>query len=198
MPRKTVDKMNGPDSREAVWAAIRRLQAFTVRELNMETNMNVKSVRDYVTGLAAAGYLEKAGAESTGAANVGNTAIRWKLVRDIGVDAPRVRKDGTMVIQGRGRQQMWRTMRIIGTFSVLDLAVTASTEDCLIAEATAEEYIKFLRLAGYLKKVKGGYRLLPGRYTGPKAPMIQRVKQVWDQNIKQVMWSSRNKEVDKP
>lgn len=188
--RKRVDRMNGIDSREAVWTTIRRLRTFTVRELVEETTMRGDSVRDYVTGLAAAGHLEKVTAED------GFVAARWRLVRDVGVDAPRVRKDGSVVTQGRGRQQMWATMRIIGTFSVLDLAVSASTEDCMISEKTADEYVRYLTRAGYLRQIGKSYRLLPGRYTGPKAPMIQRVKQVWDQNLRQVMWSSRGGEDD--
>ncbi len=191
MPRKTVDNLNGLDSRDAVWSAIRKLRIFTVRDLTMETTLQEDTVRSYVTGLRNAGFLAEAGEKKSGVRGIAGKAKLWKLVKDAGIDTPRVRKDGTLVVQGIGRMQMWRTMRIIGTFSALSLAVNASTEDCQVAEETAKEYIIFLHRAGYLGRIyKGRYRLLPSRYTGPKPPMIQRVKQVWDANLKKVMWSN--------
>jgi hypothetical protein len=68
----------------------------------------------------------------------------------------------------------------------------------VIKEATAEKYLRHLRDAGYLIQVKGSrscavmWRFLPSMHTGPRAPMIQRVKRVWDQNLKKVMWSEES------
>lgn len=186
--RKPMDKLNGFDSREAIWAEIRRLKSFTVRELYEGTTLKLDSVREYVAGLKYAGYVA---AQVSDAPFVPfkTQATVYTLVRDVGIDAPRVRKDGTPVTQGQGTANMWRTMRILGTFSARELAVSASTETCVIKENTAARYLRYLCDAGYLHNQKGLYRFLPSMHTGPKPPMIQNVKRVWDQNLKKVMWS---------
>lgn len=97
MALKPMDKHPGLDSWQVVWEAIRRLKTFTVRQLREETLMDIKSVRDYVVGLEASGYLF----------GLMTVPKKWELVKDIGVEAPRVRKDGTPVTQGGGRKNMW-------------------------------------------------------------------------------------------
>ena len=126
--RKPMDKLNGFDSREAIWSAIRKLPRFTVRDLQQETTLEISTVRDYVSGLTAAGYLSQ---------EEGVCPFSFVLKKNVGVDAPRVRKDGTIVTQGQGRINMWRTMRILRIINAKDLAVTASTEDCHISVKTA-------------------------------------------------------------
>ncbi len=189
--RKTMDKLNGYDSREAMWKIIRSSTEFTIRELQQQTTLEISTVRDYVNGLCAAGYLEKIGTKRSGAAGNRGVAARaavFELIKNAGVDAPRVRKDGTKVTQGQGRINMWRTMRTIKNFTARELAINASTPDCIIKRSTARDYIKHLYLAGYLRKQGGRYLFLKSSYTGPKPPMIQRVKRVWDQNLKKIMW----------
>lgn len=182
-----------------MWAVIRRLRRFTVKELADETRSGSATVRDYVDGLFAAGYLGQDGTKPVR----GNATTVYVLVRDVGVDAPRVRKDGTEVTQGRGREQMWLAMRILKEFSAHDLAISASTEETPVAVSEAQSYVTFLHKAKYLALVrphtpgKAGvarYRLLPSRYTGPRPPMIQRVKQVYDPNLKKVVWSQGGEE----
>lgn len=187
--RKAMDKLNGYDSREAMWGIIRTLGTFTVSEIHQETTLEVRAVREYITSLHAAKYLEKTKEKQPGSTGaVSSRTTVFKLINDVGVDAPRVRKDGTKVTQGQGRINMWRTMRVIGDFTAQELAVNASTPDCIIKEATAADYTKHLCHAGYLRKRKNRYLFLQAKYTGPKPPMIQRVKRVWDQNLKKVMW----------
>jgi hypothetical protein len=89
---------------------------------------------------------------------------------------------------GRGREQMWQTMRALGSFTVADLFVAASTDDHPVAESEARTYCQMLQRAGYLSGGAAGYRLV--RYTGPLPPMIQRIKSVYDPNLKEVVWSS--------
>lgn len=184
MALKPMDKRNGLDSRQALWEAIRRLKTFTVRELREETVLKIDSVREYITGLHASGYIVP---ES----KVPGYATVWKLVRDIGHEAPRVRKDGSPVTAGQGRENMWNAMRIMRKFTALELAVAARTPDCFVKESTAADYAKHLWHAGYLTKFSdGSYRMLPTAYTGPKAPMIQRTKVVWDPNQNKIRWRS--------
>jgi len=187
--RKPMDKLNGYDSREAMWAEIRAMRTFTVRELKEATTLKIESVREYVTGLTNGGFLERDDSQILNDKGFGKNSVIYTLIRNVGVDAPRVRKDGSTVTQGQGTANMWRTMRILGTFSARELAVSASTDTCVIAESTAASYIRHLCDAGYIRKGKYLFRFITAMYTGPKPPMVQRVKRVWDQNLKKVMWS---------
>lgn len=198
MARKSMDRLNGFDSRQAIWDEIRRRRdGFTVRELRESTTLGIETVREYVTGLVNAGYvgcgdITRIGCLIRDCVPATATVLAPKsytLLRDVGIEAPRVRKDGTPVTQGQGTHNMWRTMRILKTFSARELAISASTETCAISPDTAKSYTRYLCNAGYLRKTGDRYCFIPSMHTGPKPPMIQRVKRVWDQNLKKVMWS---------
>lgn len=202
MPLKPIDKRKPEEKREAVWAAIRELGRFTIRDIEERTLLNISSIRTYVLGLLRAGYLER----KEEPVEPGCSRYVYSLVRDCGIEAPRVRKDGTEVTLGHGREQMWRTMRILGEFSALDLAVHASTEKHPVNQRDARDYIYHLHKAGYVVCIRPGkpgfrkgtgskarYRFIPAMYTGPKAPVIQRVKQVYDPNTGEVVWPRQEK-----
>ncbi len=192
MALKPMNKRNGYDTRQAVWNAIREKEIFNIRDLREETTMKPDSVRDYVIGLDKAGYLERVDQKELQR----GAAACWRLVKDIGCEAPRVRKDGTPVTAGNGRRNMWNAMRIMRQFNARELAVAARTPDCFVKESTAADYAKHLWHAGYLTRLDDGrYRMLPTAYTGPMAPMIQRTKVVWDPNQNQIRWRSGDDEV---
>ncbi len=190
--------------RQSMWEAIRKLakagDSITVRkvwELGAEWAPRGR-VREYIIGLSAAGYLEAV-------ERVPGKAVEYRLVKDCGLEAPRVRKDGTEVTQGRGREQMWRTIKIVGEFTARDLASAASTPEHPVAESTAKDYCLMLAGAGYLATTRPGgprtparYRLVPSRWTGPRAPMIQRLKQLYDPNTGEVVFrrNPQTEEVD--
>ena len=155
--------------------------------------MKTDSVREYVIGLEKAGYLERVKAEEMRH----GVAACWKLIKDTGVDAHRVRKDGSPVTAGQGRENMWNAMRIMRRFTPRELAIAARTPGCFVAEKTAVDYAKHLCHAGYLRSNgDGSYLMLPTAYTGPKAPMVQRTKVVWDPNQNKIRWRSDEREVD--
>jgi hypothetical protein len=175
-------------------------QIFTIKDIWLKVaraNHGTKStIRDYLNRLAKGGYVEKIEAEGE---RVVGRAVTFRLLKS-GLEAPRLRKDGTEVTMGRNREQMWRTMKMGDTFSAADLAINASTADVFIKEPDAKDYIKHLHRAGYLalvKKAKPGcnqarYRLIPSRNTGPQPPQIQRIKQVFDPNLNKVVWQEGN------
>lgn len=173
-----------------MWEAIRALRVFTALELRGAlpacAGVSVDVMRAYVTGLVNAGYLAREGTTYT-------------LARDTGVEAPRVRNDGGRVTTGAHREQVWRTLKIIGEFCLDELAIHASTEQHPLTRASVTEYIRHLRRAGYLivKDTGGGgrpkrYRLLPARYSGPRPPQVRHAPgaatQVFDPNLNRVVW----------
>jgi len=187
MSRKPIDQQQPSECRKAVWDEIRDCggKPFSVPDIAKCVRLEVSTVRDYLTGLERAGYLEihtlRKGLFG------GNIYI---LVKDVGHDAPRVRKNGTPVTMGQGRRQMWNAMRILKDFSATDLAFNASIDDHKVAESEALTYCQILCKAGYLVGRTGQrYRLLPSMWTGPHPPQIQRTKQVYDPNLKRVVWS---------
>jgi hypothetical protein len=189
-----------PQGRQVIWEAIRKLRLFRIADLEEHTRIREATLKTYVTGLTAAGYLVRADEEMPASEQRYQPGV-WKLVRDTGVEAPRVRKNGTAVTQGLGREQLWRTMRIIGEFTFRELAVQASTEETPVSLEDAKHYCRYLERAGYLvvtAEARGSkparYRLLPSRYTGPHPPQLQRVRQLWDPNLQRVVWSAQGGE----
>ncbi len=89
---------------------------------------------------------------------------------------------------------MWRTIRMVKQFTPRDLALQSSTEEVGVTEATARTYCTMLLKAKYLRVIQ---KAVPGkrqaiylfvRDTGPLPPQIQRVKQVYDPNINEVVY----------
>lgn len=200
MSRKPIHlEAQGPKGdRQAIWEAIRALHQYggpinaPVVRKQLHQVVPPGRVRDYMVALEKGGYLTRKNPD----APRHGTPVDYRLTRDVGVEAPRVRKDGTEPTQGRGREQLWRTLRIIGDFSAAQLADAASTPAVAVAELTAAEYCQFLEAAGYLRLTRPGgpgvvarYQLVPSRWSGPRPPMIQRVKQLYDPNLGEVVYT---------
>lgn len=185
MPRKTIDEQSPLRGQDAYWGIIRELGAngglFSVADITRKTNATTDIVREYVIRLEKAGYIARAGHDGS--------SVLFCLVRDSRF-TPRVRRDGSQVLPTR-QDQMWRTMKMLKRFTAQDLAVAASTEQVRVSPVHAQDYIKHLGLAGYVCRCGNGeYALLPTKNTGPLAPYIQRVKQVFDPNLNCVVWRS--------
>jgi len=190
MSQKPVDKRSPLSTRAALWKIMRELGTFNGPELAKHTTYHLSTVKSYLQGLTAAGYLSIDPAVKTSVTYILDTTLAP-------ADPPRVRKDGSQVTQGQGRKNLWRTAKIMGEFSVVELAVFASTDTVKVSEIEAADYVYHLVKAGYLtlvqaSKTTGGrarYRTVPSRYSGPLAPQVQRVKQVYDPNTGAVVWS---------
>ena len=188
MSQTPIDQRNVLNTREALWASMRDLGSFTAKDLAHSTMYHVSTVQTYLRGLVAAGYLS---IDSTAKPAIYTLAPGLYIT-----SPPRVRMDGSQVTQGQGRKNLWRTAKIMGEFSVKDLAVFASTSKVPIKESEAADYVYHLVKAGYLAviqpaKARGGrarYKFLMSRYTGPLAPQVQRIKQVYDPNTRTVVW----------
>lgn len=199
MARKPVhlEQAGGKAPRQRVWEAIRRLAAdFTAPTLERVARIDKATIHTYLQSLERGGFITEIGERQA----IGDRK-HYQLVRDTGVEAPRLDRRGRPVQQSRGNENMWRTMRIMGEFSPRELAVRASTPDTDVAEGAAKSYVKYLANAGYLTIVDPGhsfirgkgakqarYRLVASKYTGPRPPMIQRTKAVYDPNLGKIVW----------
>lgn len=194
MSRLPVDQQQSRlRGQDYIWSVILELHQqgpFSLRQISEQTNASHATVSDYVTRLKKAGYLEVVDRQPTGFGK--SLYFLYRVARPTR-EAPRLRKDGSLCPPTK-REGMWRTMRMINKFSYKDLVVTASPE-APIKEQDAKDYCKHLSKAGYLVCLEEGkpgkpavYRL--ARNTGPKPPMIQRVKHVYDPNLNEVVWQS--------
>lgn len=190
--------------RDRIWTEIRRQKEFSFESIEDKTCVCEDTIRSYVGCLVNAGILEcVVEGGNQGGRTARYTQSRWRLVQDSGVSTPRFRPDGKPVTQGSAQQNMWRSLRMLdGNFTWKDLVLIASTEEAPIAASSAKTYLKFLTLAGYVRTTAPGskkglarHRFIASKYTGPKAPMVQRIKHVWDPNLGKVVWSPKPEEV---
>ena len=159
--------------RERAWAYMRQQRVFTRRQLCTALHLDPDGIRNFLRGLTNAGILERADGTYT-------------LIRDSGVDAPRVRRDGTL-LPLTGRARMWNAMPVLGEFSAAELAYSASLPDAPVTERDAEKYLGWLTRGGYLVRTRPGrYRCIPARRHGPRAPQIQKLERLFDPNTGEV------------
>ena len=185
---RTLARLDDPFSEEQIRLAIPRL---------VRSEIEIGAIRDYRRGLVASGILTVATE-----AKDRRVLATYALVKDEGLEAPRVRKDGSRVTQGLAQEQMWRTLRLLtGDTNARELAAHAGTPTVPVAEVAAKHYLRTLATAGYLLTTKEGqglgygrggvqarYRLKPARNTGPRPPMVCRAKIVYDPNEDKIVW----------
>jgi hypothetical protein len=192
-----LEMKGGKGLRQRVWDRIRAFDGTSFELTEIIKGAECKATaRDYVVGLAAAGYLRIT--QKAGRSGSHFTAMRWALARDNGIEAPRVRKDGTAVTMGLAQEQMWRTLRALKSdTNARELAAYASTPQIAVSEVAAKDYLKCLHQASYLRCVAEGKGLGKGgiqaRYqlvsnTGPRPPMVQRTDALYDPNLDAVVW----------
>lgn len=191
--------VGGMSPRQKVWAAMRKQKdGFTQDQIAVRGKVSESAVKDYVKALLKAGFIAVIDSEAVGTMCKRHT---YQLIKDNGVEAPRISKQGVIVTQGSVNEAMWGTLRRLlkgRDFDYRELAAFASTSKQVVAEETAKTYVHMLANAGYFECVTPavlGRRARPGRYrlkanmdTGSRAPMIQRTKQVYDPNRNEVMW----------
>ncbi len=173
-------------SRQGVWVAIRKLRTFTCRDIYVLTGHETSSIRSYLDRLAEHGYLEKKTIGKIAEPNV------YTLVRDVGQLAPRIDKDGKPM-EPSARQRIWSALRVFGA-QQFDARYVALVAFCELG--MAKEYLKYLRLSGYIKVAQESYPgkgatyiFLPGRNSGPLAPEVnKRKQQVFDPNAEKIVW----------
>lgn len=179
--------------RQRVWLAIRKnAEEFTIQQVAEEGWATYESTRYFVSILKKAGCIE--------CTKKLNKEKYFKLIKDYGYSYPSFNKDGVLIRDVTGNKAMWNTLRITKmAINAHELASISSTGSKKIALETANNYLIALHKAGYVRRVeeakttggKAKYMLLPYMNTGAKPPQIQRVKQVFDPNLNETMYSER-------
>jgi len=178
-----------PQGRQPLWDVMVKFKdrAFTITDIFEATYVSRHTIRSYLKSLVLADYVERI--DPPEGAIRQDAAIRFRIIADpVPYHAPRLNREGKPVIQGSGVENMWRTMRMLSQFTPRDIAAHATTDIVNVSDTTAKGYCSALLGAGYLKvvtkaappKKQATYRLINN--SGPKPPMIQRTKQVFDPN----------------
>lgn len=188
--RKQIDlEMQGTKgNRQRIWEAIRvGRDGFKTYEISRRSCTDETTVRSYLQSLIKGGFVEV-----IEGAKFEEQTLR--LLKDVGAEAPAITREGKPSTAGKGTEAMWRSLRILGELDADELAEQAS----LVVPTTswtARGYLKWLKRAGYVVEVqaskpgkKARYRLGHNKYTGPRPPMIQRIGQVFDPNLGEVVF----------
>ena len=169
------------------WTVILDLEArgaWSVADIFGRTGGGIdrSTVRDFVKRLVAGGWAHEV--------VIIDQSPHYRLLKR-SPRTPRLNRDGTPALQGRGQVAMWNIMRgPMGRegFTFKDLAVYASGADVQVTAQTAKTYVKRLADAGMLLCLREGgpskpavWRLKPA-FAGPLPPMILRGHIVFDQN----------------
>lgn len=182
------------DNRQRIWEAVRsERRPFTVQHIAWSVDLDLETTRYCIQGLQRAGFIGLAGEKATR----GKEQL-LELIKDCGVEAPAVTRAGKPNAMGLGTEAMWRSLRILGDVSAEELAAQASVS-AKTTQRTASSYLLWLHRAGYVIEISAAstgprgrtarYRLAPGKYTGPRAPMIQRIGQLYDPNLGEIVYS---------
>lgn len=191
--------VGGKPPRQHIWEAIRAINAspkeLTTYAVARKSNQDDQTVRGYFRDMEKAGIVSKI-------RNVGRFDAEWELLKDEGVEAPRITRSGKVSKYAAGAENVWRALRILGEFSAAEAAVAASVNGVSISEFGAHVYLSGLAKAGYVTRRGGtaGFKtrfcLVPSRYSGPKHPIYQRdFDQVYDPNLDKVVWRKADPEV---
>ncbi|MEO5344198.1 MAG: hypothetical protein H7842_12850 [Gammaproteobacteria bacterium SHHR-1] len=185
----------GKSPRQRVWERVRAQgKPFELADVR-PADMNRATCYSILKGWQAAGII----AEISHPQRKITERLTWELIRDQGLEAPRVNRQGQPVTAGRGNEAMWAQMRhFLSDFDYRELAAHASSRLHPVAGDSAKSYLHALAQAGYLIETRAAvrqtssparYRLDPRRNTGPRPPMVQRNKQLYDPNLGRIVWS---------
>jgi len=177
--------------RQRAWEELRLRtlhgEAISMPELAAIIDVETLDLRDYISGLIAAGYIAKVRAPKRG------IPAAYKVVRDNGAEAPRVKRDGSPLVKGMAEEQMWRILRSPAgaDITALQLAAYASTPTLTVSELEAQTYLGQLAGAKYIAPLsrRGAsqrWRLVSN--TGPKPPMFARIDSLYDPNLSTLIW----------
>lgn len=171
--------MEREHARQQIWDCIRELKVFIRPDLRLVSEVNPFQVKDYISSLEKAGFIK--------VINKRENFKVYKLVKDKGITAPRVRRDGTeppMPIN----QKIWQAMKMLKKFGYKDIEVAVPDTTF----QNVKNYVKAMEKAGFLKRLKAGRYLFIAEAHIIKAPIIRRVKEVYDPNTRKVMWSAKD------
>lgn len=151
-------------ARDRLWQSIRALRSFTVIDLAADASTSHRNAWRYLSEFRRAGFVRVARRGAKGRRAV------FALAMDARATAPGEETGRTVTARAR----LWRSARILQTFTIADLTVTADA-----GHRNARRYLRALRKAGIVRVIRRGVRGSRGMYAlandiGPMAPRRHR------------------------
>lgn len=192
-----------PRGPEHYWSVAKKFgpKGFTLGELAGCTNgVAYSTVKSWLCAMLRQGAIKTIGGRKSAMGQPANLyAVAVKSAK-----APVQRRPDYQGSRGRVQQQLWTAMRTLGTFSLVELAAAASTQERPVKLRTAEEYVRRLTNAGVVAVVEpyakgrpgasgaraGTWRLVKRADTGPLAPKIFNASIVFDANTLKIVGES--------
>jgi len=202
-PAKPARPVGAVTVEQRIWTVIRCRHALgkrlTLPDVVFDAKVNEGTAGYYIERLLAGGYLKPDGRQPRNKTSGGQFSYAgYKLARDVGMTAPRLRRDGSPATAGMSRDQMWRTVKILREFDARDLSLAASTAERAVKLSDARTYLGALERGGYVvlaqsaKLGPGGllarYRFRATRNTGPRPPVVRARRAVFDPNLGRTVW----------
>lgn len=183
-----LEMIGGKSSRQRIWEELRKQKdTFEMYPIARAANVDDETLKTYLYCLTAGGYVEVVQRKRY------NKTI-YRRIKDNGVEAPRLTRKGKPVIQGLISESIWRTLRILNRLDAAMITNHIEAAGHTTTVAYVKRYLGSLKKAGYLNVLIPGnphrlevYSLKLTMDTGPRAPQIQNVKTVYDQNLNKVM-----------
>lgn len=180
------------EPRQRIWESIRVLgDAFSINDIARRSGQMPDDINRYFKALVKAGVIKVI---ENPPGKVGSV---FALVKDEGADHPRLNGKGERTYAHLATENIWRTIRILnGNLTAEGVAHAASAGGATLTVIKVRQYMNALVEAGYLEKSQIDlakpeiYRLLPGKYTGPRPPEIRKLDslQVYDANLNKFVY----------
>lgn len=157
---------------ETAWARATAIGTFTYAELAAQLATDASTIGAFVRGWESQGWVERVG-----------DGVAHATFRVIAGPRPEPSTGGSR------QTNMWRAMRGLGGFTPVDIAAHADTGTVRVTLEDARAYIGVLFRHDYLRCTRkadpskgreASYKLI--RNTGPKAPVLKRIRAVIDPN----------------
>lgn len=167
---------------KVLWNTAARLGTFSAHHLTDETKYDIQLVRDAIRDWAQRGLVEES--------HIGPHKRKYFKLTMHATALP----EATVLSEIAGgrkcaRENLWRTMRALLTFTARDAAICSTTDDVAVSEEAAQDYCQMLTRSGHLVVLQ---RAQPGRRpaiyqlvrnTGPRPPKERRLTAVYDENL---------------
>lgn len=183
------------------WEVILKLDKdceWSTLDILRSSRANKSSIDDFVNRLVRAGFAKECG-EQNQSEHCKRSIKLYRLIK-IQTATPRLRRDGSELPE-KITETLWRTMKMLKTFTALELISAASSPTQKMKKTTVTSYLTRLKQANIIAVVeKGGackqerYRLLNN--LGTKAPQILRSKLVYDPNADEILGEAKIMEAD--
>ncbi len=194
-----------PRGEAGAWMLARKLgkgrREFTAEAIVEQSRgaVDAGDLADYLARLMKGGFVEMTGVTVL----KGGAVTRAYRLLKVQPETPRLSRDGVPLASPQRFACLWRAMKMLGYFTTLDLASSASLPELPITEEQAARYATDLAHAGYLQmKERAGqpplYRLKQTMNTGPCAPEVLRARFVWDPNTCRVVGDAARIEEVRP